>query len=32
MYGVRDIDAYEMQGVSDRIFIDTFGDSVLLVN
>lgn len=32
MYGVRDIGAYEMQGVSDRIFIDTFGDSVLLVN
>jgi hypothetical protein len=32
MYGVRDIGAYEMQGVGDRIFIDTFGDSVLLVH
>jgi hypothetical protein len=32
MYGDRDLGAYEMQGVSDRIFIDTFGDSALLVN
>jgi predicted outer membrane repeat protein len=32
MYGVRDLGAYEMQGVGDRIFVDTFGDSVLLVH
>jgi len=30
-YGVRDVGAYEMQGVGDRLFIGTFGDSVLLV-
>jgi hypothetical protein len=32
MYGDRDLGAYEMQGVSDRIFIDTFGDAALLVH
>jgi len=32
MYGNRDLGAYEMQGVGDRIFIDTFGDSALLVH
>jgi hypothetical protein len=32
-YGPRDVGAYEMQGVdiSDRIFIATFGDSILFV-
>jgi len=29
--GPRDLGAYEMQGVTDRIFIDTFGDDLLLV-
>jgi hypothetical protein len=32
MYGDRDLGAYEMQGVGDRIFIDTFGDNALLVH
>lgn len=32
MYGDRDLGAYEMQGVGDRIFVDTFGDNVLLVH
>jgi predicted outer membrane repeat protein len=31
-YGARDLGAYEMQGAADRIFIDTFGDDVLLVH
>ena len=30
-FGDRDLGAYEMQGVGDRIFIATFGDDVLLV-
>ncbi len=32
LFGKRDIGAYEMQGVADRIFIDTFGDQVLLAH
>ena len=32
MYGDRDLGAYEMQGIGDRIFIDTFGDNALLVH
>jgi len=32
VFGHRDLGAYEMQGVSDRIFIATFGDDVQLVN
>jgi hypothetical protein len=32
LFGDRDLGAYEMQGVGDRIFIDTFGDNVLLVH
>lgn len=32
LFGTRDIGAYEMQGVGDRIFIDSFGDPLLLVH
>jgi hypothetical protein len=32
LFGTRDIGAYEMQGVADRIFIDSFGDPLLLVH
>jgi hypothetical protein len=32
LFGTRDIGAYEMQGVGDRIFVDTFGDNLLLVH
>jgi hypothetical protein len=28
----RRLGAYEMQGIGDRIFIDTFGDPLLLVH
>ena len=31
LYGERDLGAYEMQGIGDRIFISTFGDDQLLV-
>ena len=31
LFGDRDLGAYEMQGLGDRIFIDTFGDDQLLV-
>jgi len=31
LFGHRDLGAYEMQGVGDRIFISTYGDDILLV-